>query len=235
MSYQQKLRGQPPQHWNAYRPTYGPPAHTAPPYHEEPLEEGIPYPNSAPLNRRRSQTVKRNKPDRDEEQLPQLWDTELDDLMGRTSRAYDVVVNYERDSEGGQRWSREDIALIRDLGKYIWDDLRAMKKWQRTVAEQGDVDEDTMRQIFDDADKMHAYCSEIQATIREKEYAGGFVVDTQGNLAVAHGFRDERGQQLPGRSILRPESSDWSETDPSSARRRSRPQGRPVRKQNAGR
>ncbi|KAL1604377.1 hypothetical protein SLS59_004175 [Nothophoma quercina] len=82
-------------------------------------------------------------PDQDEEpeeeQLPQIWHPSIDDLIRRTARDYDLVMNYERDAEGGQRWLQDDIARIRDVGKHLHGDIFALRRWQRVVTEQGEL------------------------------------------------------------------------------------------------
>jgi hypothetical protein len=51
--------------------------------------------------------------------------------MGRTDRAYDLVINYERDPEGGKRWSSSDLAHIHKTGKHLLSIIRTLKVYDR--------------------------------------------------------------------------------------------------------
>ncbi|KAH4942678.1 hypothetical protein HBI23_071290 [Parastagonospora nodorum] len=61
---------------------------------------------------------------------PELpWPADLDDLMSRTARALDLVVNYERDSDGGVRWAADAIQVIRSEGKKFHSGIANLKAW----------------------------------------------------------------------------------------------------------
>ncbi|KAI4677278.1 uncharacterized protein J4E88_007086 [Alternaria novae-zelandiae] len=118
--------------------------------------------NRIPINPRRSNAAV-------PAQSSRLWDEDLNSLMHRTIRAYDLVVNYVRDSHGGTRWSREDIDRIRDVGAYLHGDVRDLKHWSEVVAKEGEQDAYTMDKIRDDVENLRKYCEQIQAIIRDTE------------------------------------------------------------------
>ncbi|KAF9700261.1 hypothetical protein EKO04_001369 [Ascochyta lentis] len=104
-----------------------------------------------------------------EERLPQIWHPSIDDLVRRTAHDYDLVMNYERDAEGGQRWLPEDIATIRDVGKRLHSDIFALRRSQRAVAYQGDQDKKMMQQIKRDANFLKLLCERVQRAINKYE------------------------------------------------------------------
>ncbi|KAI4646006.1 hypothetical protein J4E93_005585 [Alternaria ventricosa] len=118
--------------------------------------------NRIPINPRRSNVAI-------PAQSPRLWDEDSNSLMHRTIRAYDLVVNYDRDSHGGTRWSREDIDRVRDLGRYLHGDVRDLKHWSEVVAKDGEQDASTMDKLRDDVENLRKYCEQIQAIIRDTE------------------------------------------------------------------
>jgi hypothetical protein len=136
-----------------------------------------PDPNRVTLGPRRIRTPKPTlalapvpaPPVTTSEDLPQLWDPPLDSLKGRTSRAYDLICTYARDCPDGTRWSPKDIAVIRDGVSYLHDDIRAMKHWQRRVAQEGDLGEETMNKIHEDAERVQKDCEHLQAWIINTE------------------------------------------------------------------
>jgi hypothetical protein len=89
--------------------------------------------------------------------------------MGRTSRAYKVVINYKRDSYGGYRWCPEDIAQIRKMGAYLDDDIRGLYQWRRVIAQRGQDNQTMMRRIEEDAERLCELCEAIQALISATE------------------------------------------------------------------
>lgn len=117
-------------------------------------------------------------PDQDEEpeeeQLPQIWHPSIDDLIRRTARDYDLVMNYERDAEGGQRWLQDDIARIRDVGKHLHGDIFALRRWQRVVTEQGDQDKQMMMHVKREANFLKLLCERVQRAINKYEQKCGF-------------------------------------------------------------
>jgi hypothetical protein len=102
--------------------------------------------------------------DEDGDPDPQLWDTGLDSLMGRTARAYDLVINYERDSSGGERWSRESIAYVHRAGKDLHNDIRLLKSWKHDPS--ADTQHDLIRI---DARNVRMLCEYVQEIISETE------------------------------------------------------------------
>lgn len=48
--------------------------------------------------------------------IPQVYDSEIDRLIGRTIRAYQLVVNYRHACPTGGRWMPEHIDMIRVAG-----------------------------------------------------------------------------------------------------------------------
>lgn len=149
---------------DSYRPPYNSDRQWTPA--SAPSEAALNYDdadvNRIPINPRRSNAAV-------PAQSSRLWDEDLNSLMHRTIRAYDLVVNYDRDSYGGTRWSREDIARIRDVGAYLHGDVRDLKHWSEVVAKEGEQDAYTMDKIRDDVENLRKYCDQIQAIIRDTE------------------------------------------------------------------
>lgn len=149
---------------DSYRPPYNSDRQWTPA--SAPSEAALNYDdadvNRIPINPRRSNAAV-------PAQSSRLWDEDLNSLMHRTIRAYDLVVNYDRDSHGGTRWSREDIARIRDVGAYLHGDVRDLKHWSEVVAKEGEQDAYTMDKIRDDVENLRKYCDQIQAIIRDTE------------------------------------------------------------------
>lgn len=105
--------------------------------------------------------------------LPQIWHPSIDDLIRRTAHDYDLVMNYERDAEGGQRWLSEDVARIRDIGRHLHNDIFALRRWQRVVAEEGDQDKTMIQKIKRDANFLKLLCERIQKAINKYEQKCG--------------------------------------------------------------
>ena len=101
--------------------------------------------------------------------LPQLWDPALDSMMGRTVRAYELVYTYARDCPTGTRWSTAVIAEIREQGRFLRDDIHASRYWQRKVAEEVDLGEETMNKFHDDAEAVQEMCERVQEWITSTE------------------------------------------------------------------
>lgn len=120
--------------------------------------------------------------------LPQVWNPSIDDLMRRTAHDYDLVMNYERDAEGGQRWTSEDIVCIRDIGKDLHRDIFALKRWQRVVAQQGDQDRTIMMHIKREANFLKLLCERVQRAIVKYEQQCEFELLRNGVYA-----QDENG------------------------------------------
>ncbi|KAG9184929.1 hypothetical protein G6011_11759 [Alternaria panax] len=137
---------------DVYRPAHGTfRQHTpAPVLPDDPPNHSNEDVNRIPLAPRHHAT--QNTPQR-----PQSAATHLDPLVHRTTRAYDLVLNYIRDSSGGTRWSREDIDDIGHVGRYLHEDLRALKHWKGVVARGGDGDEGLEARIVDDEERLKRY------------------------------------------------------------------------------
>ncbi|KAF3040558.1 hypothetical protein E8E12_009488 [Didymella heteroderae] len=126
----------------------------------------------------------------EEERLPQIWHTSIDDLIRRTAHDFDLVMNYRRDAEGGQRWTPGDIAHIRDVGKNLHRDIFALRRWQRVVAQQGDQDKIMMMHIKREANFVKLLCERVQSAISKYEQKcnlellrdGVYAQDEDGNL-----------------------------------------------------
>jgi hypothetical protein len=124
----------PPSHWDSYRPSYHP--------------------------RRSSPGALRHG----EVHGFKIKGAELDSLMSRTARAYDLVINYERDSYGGQRWSRSDIAHIYKTGKELHGKIRVFKSSQRSQAASLNLE-----QLDRMGDEVRKLCETVQRAIKETE------------------------------------------------------------------
>lgn len=103
------------------------------------------------------------------EHLLQIWHPSIDGLIRRTAHDYDLIMNYERDAEGGQRWLPEDIAKIRDIGKHLHSSIFALRRWQRVAATRGIQDKKTMQQIGTDANLLRLLCERVQKAINKYE------------------------------------------------------------------
>jgi hypothetical protein len=200
---------EPSAHWNSYRPTYSLPIRekrgrsachatssrdhgpTPPP---DTYGHGASNPNMVPITPRYFSSNTSPDP-RDNHEYenssyaehstprpPQLWDPALDDLMGRTTRAYDLVINYARDSDGGTRWSATDIARIHETGKYLHANIRALKAWQRCAAKDWDY-----FRIQDDEDVVREMCEVVQGLIDGTERKTGWEMGGKGNRVLGQG------------------------------------------------
>lgn len=134
-------------------------------------------PNLIPVVPRRKQSATALPPEAgrqlDEEleqaRLPQIWNPAIDDIVRRTAHDYDMVMNYKRDAEGGQRWMPEDVATIRDVGKHLHRDIFFLRRWQRVVAEEGDQNKNMIIQIKRDANLVKLQCERVQRAINKYE------------------------------------------------------------------
>lgn len=100
---------------------------------------------------------------------PELWPSTLEDLMGQSTRAYDVVVNYGRDCPAGTRWTAASIKRVQKVGKDLHTDVRILKSWKRQAAEFGTGDENMMRKMQEDVFRMHRLCKQVKDVIDEEE------------------------------------------------------------------
>jgi|SRR5690242_11523361 len=144
----------------------------------EPPDRTFKNPNNVPVAPRCSYTARlpppalRSQPERklDDEPLPQIWRQSIDDLIRRTAHDYDLVMNYERDAEGGQRWLPEDIATIRDVSKSLHRDIFALMRRRRVIAGLRDQDsKDLMTQAKSAANLVKLRCERVQSAINKYE------------------------------------------------------------------
>ncbi|KAF2243726.1 hypothetical protein BU26DRAFT_523318 [Trematosphaeria pertusa] len=160
-----------PRGWNCYRPTYSPPRSTRSGQHPS-LDNGD-NPNKTPAaphhHQRRPGRGDNRSDGRPDDELLKLWDAELEGLMGRTERAYDLVSTYEELSMGGKRWLPTHIEVIREAGKDLHHDIRVLQGWRRTVAKLGKVDRDMMRKIEDECNAVKQTCLRVQGMINGHE------------------------------------------------------------------
>ena len=143
---------EPPEHWNSYRPSYrprGPSSHAYPP-----------YTNSRSASPTRSPTPPSST---------RLWSSDLSDLMSRTCRAYDLVINYANDCPLGTRWSLPDIERVRGTGKRLHEDVRLVKYWRGKVEKLGYGGESMMSKIRRDVEIAWEQCNAVQGVIEETE------------------------------------------------------------------
>lgn len=185
----------PPAHWNTYRPSYDAAPSSARGSNAISLRER-PNRSREPPHRSRSP---RNQPYRSESyrshtyrgQAPSppvtkvhdgnnginskkkaglLWPANLDDLMGRTTRALDLVVNYERDACGGNRWAADAIYAIKYESKTFHERIAKLRAWardpERAKAEPAE--------FADDIRVVRYHCEYIQRVIyRTEQNSGG--------------------------------------------------------------
>jgi DNA-binding protein H-NS len=90
-------------------------------------------------------------------------------LISRTTRAYDLVIHYDRDSHGGIRWSREDIDRIHHVGRYLHSDVSDLKHQQKAIAEEGKQDAVAIDEIRNRTENLREYCEQIQDLIKNLE------------------------------------------------------------------
>jgi hypothetical protein len=187
MAYPPRPRGN-PAHWNSYRPANEPNRDRRPStrlsdtYSPSPRDTSTyadmadTNPNHLPV-RPRHDTYTLDPPARGTPELsrddgPALWPTALDDLIGQTTRAYDLVINYERDCPSGRRWNADGIARVYKAGKYLHDDVRILRHWKRQVRELGYGDGDMMAKIDEDAERVRVLCEKIKGEIEAEEQGG---------------------------------------------------------------
>ncbi|KAJ4295384.1 hypothetical protein N0V90_007396 [Kalmusia sp. IMI 367209] len=179
-----------PDHWNAYRPTYSPDAQQRDqrsyPPRNTPLQGDHWVPDRKPATHQdnprfhHGASRTQRKPSsfaqsvdtqvRDNPDLPRLWDREIDQLAGRTLRAYNLVVNYQTACPNGHRWTPEHIGMIRETGKDLENERRALDDWREHAA-RFDISSDivTMDRIQSDAARLRDYCLEVQHMINSLE------------------------------------------------------------------
>jgi len=100
------------------------------------------------------------------ETLSRYWTDDEEEVMQRTARNYDLILAYTRDSEGGQRWSTEDIAAIRFLGRHLHQDRRALNRLRHALDAAGGTDGAVLIKMRHDKDLILKYCERIDVLIR---------------------------------------------------------------------
>ncbi|KAK7183704.1 hypothetical protein DPSP01_011703 [Paraphaeosphaeria sporulosa] len=111
------------------------------------------------------QSIEVNEDDRPK--VPQIYHREIDRLIGRTVRAYRLVINYQRDCSGGHRWMPEHIEMIHEAGKKIQTDREALESLRLGLV-RGD-DAAVVGQVRDAAHALRDYCEEIQELVQVHE------------------------------------------------------------------
>jgi hypothetical protein len=94
----------------------------------------------------------------------------LTTLMSRSSRAYDLVINYARDCPLGTRWSSASIARVRTAGKHLHADIRVLRHWEREAGRMDRGDWDVLEQ---DGKKVEKLCKYVLSVISETERTAG--------------------------------------------------------------
>ncbi|KAF2690005.1 hypothetical protein K458DRAFT_97669 [Lentithecium fluviatile CBS 122367] len=193
------FRSQPvPSHWNAYRPSNEPlhrdaditprsadmdrvsyrptnrPQRRAPD-RRSPMPTALDRdnPNNIPIARRepRPTVTARRGPVHSDlgDGLPKLWSADLDDLMGMTSRAYEVVCEYEKKSMGGKRWTRENIDRIYEAGRHLDSNIHALKNLRQEILKSGITNRHMQAELDESVTSIQKYCTYIQDLIKEFE------------------------------------------------------------------
>ncbi|KAI8935533.1 hypothetical protein NX059_008103 [Plenodomus lindquistii] len=101
--------------------------------------------------------------------LPRYWTDEEEALMHRTARDYDLILAYQRDSDGGERWHPEDIAEIRTLGQHFHGDRRVLNCLRHNLVTLGKEDEAALANIHDEKEKLLDYCERLDTLERSLE------------------------------------------------------------------
>ncbi|KAF1977444.1 hypothetical protein BU23DRAFT_550755 [Bimuria novae-zelandiae CBS 107.79] len=139
-----------------------------------------------------------NREDYDPGRLPQVYDRSIDLLVGRTLRAYQLVVDYERACPTGHRWTPEHIEMIRHAGRNLELDRAAIENMRATLAQGGDAV--PINKIRADAEELRRYCLEIQDLINVHEqkpvvHAQAVEIDSYGRpVGITHEGGYERGE-----------------------------------------
>lgn len=130
---------------------------------------------------------------------PKLWPSDLDELINRTQRAYDLVCNYEAESCGGKRWVPEDIWFIREAGKDLEKQAQGLHHWRRIIGFHGTDKRDLMAKVKEDIVVTRALCLRVTNLINETEQectysAQSVPVNRYGNLVNPDDVFDEESE-----------------------------------------
>lgn len=142
---------------------------------------------------RRHHESPRATPDhtRDEQYLMEHMFTEnLASLMGRTYRAYMLVIDYEKDCPDGHRWYPRDIEKIRKFGQDLRSNIGAVKHSQKILRKQGFLATSEIEDSATRIEEVRRLCNRVQDHIRETEqvparqlqYTGRYFMDERGAL-----------------------------------------------------
>jgi hypothetical protein len=101
---------------------------------------------------------------------PSILPDAVTTLMGRASRAYDLVINYARDCPLGTRWSAASIKRVRKAGLHLHDDIRVLRHWQREAGRMDGDDWDVLEQDGAKVEKLSKY---VLGVISETEDVSG--------------------------------------------------------------
>ncbi|KAJ4359697.1 uncharacterized protein N0V89_000253 [Didymosphaeria variabile] len=137
--------------------------------------------------------------------LPIVYDREIESLIGRTIRAYRLVVDYERACPIGRRWIPEHIRMIQEAGKYLESDRVVLNSLRATLARGGDAV--PVGKIRANAHDLRDYCREILELIKAHEQFP--LIDGR---AVGVQFRDHFAEAEGVKSIQHDASRERSET-----------------------
>jgi hypothetical protein len=152
-----------------------------------------------------------------------LWPASLESLMGRTTRAYDLVINYARDCPEGVRWNRDAIARVYRAGKHLHGDIRVLKHWEREAKEVR-LDDGDWAVIEEDEEKVWRLCERVQRVIKETERTEEIVGWDGYEGGRGHGRKREEEERVVG-GESKSDLCEMSEGDTDVA---SRPWGRYV-------
>ena len=140
------------------------------------IDSWTPDNSSSPRARTSSLTVRHDTPttqrsvnlaDDGRPKIPQVYDSEIDRLAGRTIRAYRLVVNYQRDCPTGYRWTSEHIDTIREAGSHLETDREALESIRLGLVH--GEERALVEQIRGAAHALRDHCEVIQDLIREHE------------------------------------------------------------------
>ncbi|KAF2449367.1 hypothetical protein P171DRAFT_427571 [Karstenula rhodostoma CBS 690.94] len=100
-------------------------------------------------------------------EVPEVYDREIDSLVGRTIRAYRLVINYQRDCPTGLRWMPEHIEMIHEAGKSLQTDREALDSLRVGLARGEDAV--LIGRVRAAAHTLRDCCWEVQELIRVHE------------------------------------------------------------------
>lgn len=103
----------------------------------------------------------------DRPKVPQVYDREIDRLIGRTIRAYRLVTNYQRDCPTGHRWMPDHIEMILLTGENLETDREALESLRLRLARDGGAG--VVGEVRGAAYALRNYCEEVQELIRGHE------------------------------------------------------------------